>query len=132
MILASKSLRGIVKLKTLCVGSEFAQWNEHLPQSKFPRNVLAHTDDFSFVIESRLDKALDIIFDDQDIDLIFLDADHDTLSELIIYITQVQEIRPQLPIVVFTNDIDNKMRHLMKAGATWHFTKKLDHLNQLV
>ncbi|MEM7113401.1 MAG: phosphotransferase [Chloroflexota bacterium] len=60
---------------------------------------------------------------DRDIDLVFVDPDYDSLSEITMFITQLREMRPKLPIVVFTSSADDKMRYLLREGASWHFNK---------
>ncbi len=122
--------RGILKLKTLCVGGKF----NHASQSgeAFPQNVLIHSNVFQFHSEPSFEKALDIIIGNRDIDLVFIDVDENPLTEITTYMTQVREIRSKLPMVIFSNHADDKMRHLMRAGATWHFIKTDDKLQQLV
>jgi hypothetical protein len=112
-----------MKLKTLCVGGQFAQMADHTLPGQFPGNVLAHNGDFNFFLEAAFDKALEIILRDRDIDLVFVDVDSDPLSEITMFITQAREIRPKLPIVIFSSGVDDKMRYLMREGITWHFTK---------
>ncbi|MDY7075917.1 MAG: NUDIX domain-containing protein [Chloroflexota bacterium] len=126
------SLSGVIKLKTLCVGSEFVGSRERSLQTQFPQNVLAHTDGFNFVLEDALDKALGIVFRDQDIDLVFLDVDHNTLSDLTMFITQVREVCPKLPLVVFAKEVNDTVLYLMRYGASWHFTKDSDRIERLL
>ena len=121
---------GILKLKTLCIGGEFNRKPDF--PLVFPKNVLIHSNVFQFHIESSFEKALDIIAANQDIDLVFIDADDIPLMEITTVMTQAQEIRPKLPIVIFTSHADDKMRYLIRAGATWHFVKTDNHVNQLV
>lgn len=124
MTTTSSLFHGVIKLKTLCVGGHFANPpNDESPPSQFPGNVLIHSEGFTFFTEAAYDVALDIVLRDQDIDLIFLDADYDQLSEITMFITQLREIRPKLPVIIFTSSADDKMRYLMREGATWHFTK---------
>ncbi len=122
---------GVMKLKTLCVGGHFTQMPDDTSSGEFPRNVLAHTNDFYFLAGIAYDRALDIVLQDRDIDLVFVDADYDALSELTMFITQVQEIRPKLPVVIFTSGADDKMRYLMRSGVAWHFTKHSSAINRL-
>lgn len=125
MSTAPSLFQGVMKLKTLCVGGQFGQSPEDDPGAimQFPENVLIHTSDFTFFIELAFDRALDLVIQDRDIDLVFVDADHDALSEITMFITQLKEIRPKLPVVIFTSSADDKMRYLMREGAAWHFTK---------
>ncbi|MCA9875630.1 MAG: AAA family ATPase [Anaerolineales bacterium] len=126
-------LHGVMKLKTLCVGGHFNQLSSHPQADQFPGTVLSHTEEFRFFVAGSFEKALRVIHQDQDIDLVFVDADFDLLPEITMFITQVREIRPKLPVVVFTSSIDDRMRYLMREGAAWHFTKqspKLERLNE--
>jgi len=125
------SLNGFVKLKTLCVGGHFTQPGTSIQADQFPRTVLCHTNEFRFFIAGSFEKALRIINQDEDIDLIFVDADYDLLPEITMFITQVREIRPKLPVVVFTSALDDRVRYLMREGAAWHFTKQLAKLERL-
>ncbi len=120
----SGSFQGVMKLKTLCVGEQFCRWNAKDGRDLFPANVLQHTADFHFFSEGSIDRALDIIMADADIDLVFVDADATPLSETTMLITQMHEIRPNLPVVVFTQRTDDQMRYLMREGAAWHFNKQ--------
>jgi hypothetical protein len=122
---------GVMKLKTVCVGGHFFEVPEQSQQIQFPWNVLEHTDDFKFLTGIAFEKALDTILHDRDIDLVFVDADYDALSELTMFLTQVQEIRPKLPVVIFTSGADDKMRYLMRSGVAWHFTKHSSVINRL-
>ncbi len=122
---------GVMKLKTVCVGGHFYEVPEHPQSGQFPWNVLEHTDDFKFLTGIAFDKALDTILHDRDIDLVFVDADYDALSELTMFLTQVQEIRPKLPVVIFTSGADDKMRYLMRSGVAWHFTKHSSAVGRL-
>lgn len=120
---ASGLFRGAIRLKTLCVGGQFSQ--EPLPDddTAFPANVLKHKNVFKFFVETSFDKALDIILRNRDIDLVFIDADHNSMSEIGLFISHAREIRTKLPIVAFTSEVDDRMRYLMREGATWHFCK---------
>jgi 8-oxo-dGTP pyrophosphatase MutT (NUDIX family) len=122
---------GVMKLKTVCVGGHFFETPGEEPSVQFPWNVLVHKDDFNFLTGIAFDKALDIIVQDRDIDLVFVDADYDSLSELTMFMTQVQEIRPKLPVVIFTSGADDKMRYLMRSGVSWHFTKHSSAIGKL-
>ncbi|MCP5095144.1 MAG: phosphotransferase [Chloroflexi bacterium] len=126
----SSLFRGVIKLKTLCVGGQFTH-PEVGNEGPFPENILAHTNVFKFFIERSFNIALDIISHNHDIDLIFLDADYDSLSELTMFITQTLELRSKMPVVIFTSSADDRMRQLMRQGATWHFTKHSSSLSRL-
>ena len=123
--------QGVMKLKTLCIGGQFADLPNDASQELFPANVLMHKDAFRFFIELSFDQALTIIGQDQDIDLVFVDADAAPLPDTTMLITQVREIRPKLPVVVFTTHVDDRMRYLMREGASWHFTKQSKAITQL-
>ncbi|MGB5057482.1 MAG: hypothetical protein WBO48_02265, partial [Candidatus Promineifilaceae bacterium] len=84
------SLHGFVKLKTLCVGGHFTQPGPSTQADQFPRTVLCHTNEFRFFIAGSFEKALRVINQDEDIDLIFVDADYDLLPEITMFITQVR------------------------------------------
>ena len=128
----STDFQKIMKLKTLCVGGAFRRLlEEEMADNEFPRNVISQTKDFEFEIVAGYDRALDAITTNQDIDLVFMDADGGFLSAMTMFITQLQEIRPRLPVIVFSSNVDNAMRHLLKAGAAWHFTKYSDELHHL-
>ncbi len=128
----STSFHGIIKLNTLCVSGAFRHILEgSVAANEFPHHVLAQSDDFDFKVVARYDQALDIIGVDQDIDLVFMDADFDLVSAMTMFITQLQEIRPRLPVVVFSSSVGSTMRHLLRAGAAWHFTKYADELYSL-
>ena len=128
----SNDFQGIMKLKTLCVGGAFGRLLENkISDHEFPRQVIAQASDFQFTIVSGYDRALDEITNDQDIDIVFMDADGGFLSAMTMFITQLQEIRPRLPVVAFSSNVDSTMRHLLRAGAAWHFTKYSDELRDL-
>lgn len=125
MSLTTSLFRTVLKLKTLCVGGEFVQPRlGETDDLSFPRNVFAHTEDFRFFTEKAFDKSLDVILQDRDIDLIFLDPDFDPMPEITMFVTQVREIAPKLPIVIFTNNADDRMRYLLREGVNWHFIKQ--------
>ncbi len=100
---------------------------------RFPGNILARTDSFVFDIEPSLNRALDNnILKDHDIDLVFLDIDGATLPELRVFITRVQENRPKLPIVLFSNETKTRdTYYLLREGARWHVTKKAEDIECL-
>ncbi len=123
MMMTTGLFHGVMKLKTLCVGGHFYQKPETDESLQFPKNVLEHTDDFIFLTGVAYDQALDVVSQDRDIDLVFVDADYDPLPELTMFITQVREMRSKLPVVIFTSGADDKMRFLMRDGVSWHFTK---------
>lgn len=122
----------ILKLNTLCVGGAFGHFlQEDFAEHDFPRNVLSQGEDFEFRLVAGFDNALDLASEDQDIDLVFLDADFSMLPAMTTFITQLQEIRPRLPVVAFSNSVGDTMRQLMRAGAAWHFTKYADAVSHL-
>ncbi|MFO7539689.1 MAG: phosphotransferase, partial [Chloroflexota bacterium] len=97
----------------------------------FPSNLFVHQGAFIFLLAVTFEEALHIIANDRDIDLVFLDADPYSVSEITLFMNQVREIRAKIPIVIFTNATDDKMRYLLRAGATWHFVKSSAVLNDL-
>lgn len=129
--MAKNSLYGVMKLKTLCVGGQFGQPPAAGQMEQFPAVVLRQTNDFRFFVAGSFEKALRLIAQDQDIDLVFVDADYDLLPEINMFITQAGEIRPKLPVIVFTSAVDDRMRYLMREGAAWHFNKQAPQLFQL-
>lgn len=137
MTASSGLFRGAIRLKTLCVGGQFSRTAvpaaaaAETAVSPFPENVLTHTNVFKFFIESSFDKALDIILHNRDIDLVFVDADYDTQAEIAMFISHAREIRGKLPVVVFTSDVDDRMRFLMREGANWHFRKQSTGIGHL-
>lgn len=137
----SSLFHSVMKLKTLCVGGRFLdhqngdrhKWHHDNGSyvGAFPNTVLAHTEDFAFFIEPIFERALEIVQQDRDIDLVFIDADEEPLVDITLFVTRVQEIRRKLPIVVFTANTDDKMRTLMRAGAAWHFPIESPAIRQL-
>lgn len=122
---------GVMKLKTLCLGGRFTRQTMSDAAGTFPANVLCHTDDFLFFNEVAFDRGLDIVMQDGDIDLVFVDADYDDLSKITTFITQIREVHHRLPVVIFTHEADDRMRQLMRDGATWHFAKQSEKLDSL-
>jgi hypothetical protein len=129
-----KAFQGLMKLNTLFISNGLAagsETGEMSPSLPFPANVLAHQDAFTFTPTANFERALHRIAHDQDIDLVFLDADPHTVAEIALFINRARELRPKIPIVIFTNATDDKMRYLMREGATWHFAKSSPTLNRL-
>ena len=58
-------------------------------------------------------------------------ADDVPIPEVSMFITHVNELQPKLPIVIFTHSSDERMRILMRDGASWHFTKQSPSINRL-
>lgn len=123
--------QGVMKLKTLCVGANFAVDTTAVSPTTYPHNILNHTDSFRFFSETSFERAHNIILNDGDIDLVFVDADCELLSEVMAFIIHVREVRSKLPVVVFTAEVDDTMRYLMREGAAWHFTKQSPQLATL-
>ncbi|MEM7331579.1 MAG: AAA family ATPase [Chloroflexota bacterium] len=92
---------------------------------------MCHSDDFKFFVVETFEKAIEIIRVNRDIDLLFVDADEIPISEASMFISHVKEVQPKLPIIVFTDDTDERMRILMRDGAAWHFTKQSQSINRL-
>lgn len=124
MTTTSSIFHGVFKLKTLCVGGDFGHPAQDSSARDFPGSVLAQTDDFSFFSERAYDRALELAARDADIDLVFLDPDHDPLAAVTVFITQLRAIRPDLPCVIFTHGADDTARALLRAGAVWQFSKQ--------
>jgi hypothetical protein len=126
------SFRKIMKLKTICVGETFANTtNNPVDESSFPLNVLQHTSDFEFDHIPDFPSALKVVRADQEIDLIFIDADAHELTSVTMFVTQLREIRPRLPLIVFSDQTDDVMRYLLRSGATWHYLKSASQLDNL-
>ncbi|MDX1415814.1 MAG: AAA family ATPase [Candidatus Promineifilaceae bacterium] len=131
-VMIDNEIQKFLVLKTLCVGGAFSRvLAEDIPAHDFPHNVLAHHEDFEFRLVPGFEKALDISAKDQEVDLVFLDADYSLLPAMSTFITQLREIRPRLPVVAFSNSVGDTMRLLMRAGAAWHFTKYADAIHNL-
>lgn len=122
---------GVIRLKTLCVGQSFVDANGQSTRHQFPKNVLAHNTDFKFFVGDSFEKAINIVRINRDIDLIFVDADDVPLSEITMFVSHIKELQPKLPIITFTHGSDERMRLLMREGASWHFTKQSPSLNRL-
>jgi 8-oxo-dGTP pyrophosphatase MutT (NUDIX family) len=124
---------GILKLKTLCVGNDFNKPVESVDSNVFPWNVLAQKNEFSFTVVPTFRDAQDLVAQDQDIDLVFLDADHDKPSELTVFMTQVMGVRPKLPVIIFAHQFHNIVYDLLKSGRyTWPVLKDSEHVQDLV
>ena len=122
------SFQKIMKLSTLCVGQAFSLQS---PDDAFAARLSAFVGAFAFVVIPELEPALARAGADHDIDLVFLDADAADLSALTMFLTQLRELRPRLPIVIFSEAANDRMRYLMRAGATWHFAKQGAELDDL-
>ena len=105
------SFRKIMKLKTICVGETFSLPLEAAAsEGHFPFNVLCHSSDFQFSTISQFTAALTAVRSDQEIDLVFIDVDEFPLTSVTMFVTQLREIRPRLPLIVFSNHADDAMR----------------------
>ena len=132
MDMISKAVfNGVIQLKTLCVGKVFSDTSSNRITNAFPGNVLCHTEDFKFFVVEAFEKAINIVRINRDIDLLFVDADDVSLAEITMFVTHVKELQPKLPIITFTNSSDDRMRILMREGASWHFTKQSPSLGRL-
>jgi len=126
------SFRKIMKLKTICVGESFSVPTAGaVSESIFPFNVLAHTSDFQFINIPDFLAALTTVRSDDEIDLIFIDADAHPLTSVTMFVTQLREISPWLPLVVFSDHTDDVMRYLLRSGATWHYLKNAPQIENL-
>ena len=90
-----------IPLKVLCVGSAFEAGQRKGNAAMFPRNVLAHTNDFTLRIAAGYTDAEAAIATDMDLDLVFVDADDAEIDLLRDFVEQVRSARPDLPIVLF-------------------------------
>ena len=90
-----------IPLKTLCVGRAFQTGARRSGNTVFPRNVLAHTDHFTFKVEPDFGQAQAAIVTDLDLDLLFVDADEPALGSLRSFVAQARRVRAGLPIVLF-------------------------------
>lgn len=122
---------GVIRLKTLCVGKSFVENSGTFTNHPFPNNVLTHSADFKFFVGDSFEKAINIVRVNRDIDLIFVDADDAPLSEITMFVSHIKELQPKLPVITFTHSSDERMRLLMREGASWHFTKQSPSLNRL-
>ena len=122
---------GVLQLKSLCVGKSFFNVRTNRGFNDFPSNILCHSDDFKFFVIETFEKAIEIIRVNRDVDLLFIDADDIPITEASMFITHVKELQPKLPIIIFTNGTDERMRILMRDGASWHFTKQSPSINRL-
>jgi len=128
--LANKPACPPVKLKTLCVAGEFIHL-KYRRTEEFPHNVTRHTDTFEFLECETLSQALNILRQDFDIDLVFLDADYNELTEMTLFVMRIREMRAKLPIVIFTSRMKDEVLHLLRSGASWHFDKDSPLLSTL-
>ena len=126
------SFRKIMKLKTICIGRAFDFPASGAVDSKrFPLNILTQTSDFQFEVFIDFPSALSAVRTDQDIDLVFFDADEHHLTSVTMFVTQMREIRPRLPLIIFSDQADDTMRYLLRSGATWHYLKSASQLENL-
>ena len=124
------SFRKIMKLKTICVGESFAAGGS-AHETGFPLNVLTHSSDFQYTNIPDFTSALTAVRSDQEIDLVFVDADDHRLTSVTMFVTQLREIRPRLPLIIFSSFADDAMRYLLRSGATWHYLKSAPQLQIL-
>ncbi len=126
------SFRKIMKLKTICIGDSFqVAADVRVAETGFPHVVLAHESDFLFTFIPDFSAALTAVRSDQEIDLVFIDADNHPLTSVTMFVTQLREIRPRLPIIAFSSHADDGMRYLLRSGATWHYLKSAPQLANL-
>ena len=126
------NLRSVMRLKTLCVGQSFqALGNRADSANGFPGTILGQTTDFDFHTVLGTTQALAEVRSDQDIDLLFLDADEQQLVQATMFVSRLRELRPRLPLIIFSDHADDTMRYLLRSGATWHYLKTARVLNNL-
>ena len=90
----------------------------------FPAAVLSQTADFAFALEPELDAALHRLHRESDVALLLLDADSESLPQVLSFLHEARRLRPRLPIIAFSDRGGDAMRYLLRDGATWHFTKR--------
>src|SRR3972149_4574548 len=98
-----------IPLKTLCVGQTFQAAPRKSRALKFPYNILAHTEYFSFKIEADYERAQAAIATDLDLDLLFVDADDPDADLVTAFTEQVHRLREDLPIVLFGRQLTPKL-----------------------
>lgn len=131
MTAEQRVFQGPLKLKTLLLAINPEQPAPATAPHGFPHNFLVNQPAFVFIAAADFSAALHLIGADQDIDLVFVDADPFSVTELTMFMNQAREIRPKLPVVIFSNATDDKMRYLMREGATWHFLKSSPNVSRL-
>lgn len=109
--------------KTLCVGGGFSHTQLGSQPGAFPSTLFSNDEDFTFLVESSFSSACRSIIDDTTLELLFIDADGEDLAEMIRFIGDVHDVREKIPIIIFAGRTDDRVRHLLRAGADWHFTK---------
>ncbi|MFN2135857.1 MAG: phosphotransferase [Candidatus Promineifilaceae bacterium] len=121
-----------MKLRVICVGKSFVARETGLPRNAgYPANILLQTDDFQYALTEDISDALTQIHGDQDLDIVFLDADDFHLTSSTMFVTQLRELRPHLPVIAFTHEASDVMRYLLRSGATWHYLKNSAQLYDL-
>lgn len=113
----------IINRRTLCVGGAFSGDLSNVPAGVFPANLFSLTGYFTYKTELSFASACRLVNQDDSLELLFVDTDGEDLSTLAQFIVEVRKSRPNLPIVLFSARTDNRTRHLLRAGADWHFTK---------
>ena len=120
-MVASSNAVLVGQQKTLCVGRGFGSAEVG---SAFPAAVLSQTADFAFALEPELDAALQRLHREPDVALLLLDADSESLPQVLSFLHEARRLRPRLPIIAFSDRGGDAMRYLLRDGATWHFTKR--------
>ncbi|HLF25295.1 MAG TPA: ATP-binding protein [Anaerolineae bacterium] len=98
-----------IPLKTLCVGHTFLTGARKSKANVFPRNILAHSDHFTFKIEADYERAQAAIAVDLDLDLVFIDADEPDTEQLRNFTNQVYRVRNDLPIILFGRQLTPRL-----------------------
>jgi serine/threonine protein kinase len=111
-----------VQLKALCLGYPFSQ------------DEFKDTPGMQ-LIQAKEDEVLKIIENDDDIDLLILDAD--SLTDISAIIDRVKDKNEKLPIVTVSQKLDKEALLYMQQGAKWHIQKeeihqKVDALEKIV
>jgi hypothetical protein len=118
-------------IKTVCVGGVFSRIPYPSSEVAFPGNIFSQSDTFNFQTLPTFSSAIRKLMLDEDIALVFIDADEEDLIELMEFIEDVRNIRPIIPIITFSARADDQMQYLLRGGADWHFIKGAKEISQL-
>jgi hypothetical protein len=122
MAAISKPAPGL-PIYTVCVGGAFSRIPISASEAAFPASIFSQTEMFNFLPLPSFSSAIRRLKLDENIALVFIDADDGDLVDLLEFIEEVRQIRPVLPLITFTARADDKMRYLLRGGVNWHFTK---------
>lgn len=125
--MAPSDILDIIKLTRLCIGDFENIPEKHIGSETSPKS----TDIFMTLRSDSLDEAVDRVRSNEDIDLIFLDIDDYDLFELVMFVSRIRDIRPELPILVFSkgeDEMNDKAQQVLREGASWHYRKTRENL----